>query len=117
MLKKARYTSFKKGINIELQKTVTGIFNLELQQFKAKSEKALSDSHALYQEQIQSLKEAYITKDITISKLLETIEKLSSNKNTTTAIPLLQTTAAIMILTFQDQRIHIWRHRRRTCYQ
>ena len=81
MLKKARYTSFKKEINIELQKTVTGIFNLELQQFKAKSEKALSDSHALYQEQIQSLKEAYITKDITISKLLETIEKLSSNKN------------------------------------
>ena len=81
MLKKAHYKTFKKEIIIELQKTVEGIFNLELEQFKAKSEKTLSDSHALYQEQIQSLKEARRTKDIMISKLLETIENLSSNKN------------------------------------
>ena len=52
-----------------------------MEQFKAKSEKLLSDSHALYQEQIQSLKEACRTKDIMIAKLLETIENLSSNKN------------------------------------
>ena len=81
MLKKAHYTTFKKEIIIELQKTVEGIFNLELEQFKVKSEKTLSDSHALYQEQIQSLKEVCRTKDIIISKLLETIKNLSSNKN------------------------------------
>ena len=63
MLKKAHYTTFKKEIIIELQKTVEGIFNLELEQFKAKSEKTLSRSHALYQEQIQSLKEACRTKE------------------------------------------------------
>ena len=51
------------------------------QQFKAKSEKTLSDSYALYQEQIQSLKEACRAKDVMISKLLETTENLSSNKN------------------------------------
>ena len=61
---------------MELQKTVEGIFNLESGQFKVKSEKTLSDSHALYQEQIQSLKEAFRTKGIVISKLLETIENL-----------------------------------------
>ena len=55
-----------------------------MEQFKAKSEKLLSDSHALYQEQIQSLKEVCRTKDLMIAKLLETIENLSSNKNTTT---------------------------------
>ena len=81
MLKKALYATFKKEIIIELQKTVQGIFNLELEQFKAKLEKTLSDSHALYQEQIQSLKESCRTKDIMISKLLETIENLSTNKN------------------------------------
>ena len=81
MLKKTHYTTFKKEIIIELQKTVEGIFNLELEQFKVKSEKTLSDSHALYQEQIQSLKEVCRTKDIIISKLLETIKNLSSNKN------------------------------------
>ena len=81
ILKKAHYTTFKKEIIIELQKTVQGIFNLELEQFKTKSEKTLSDSHALYQEQIQSLKEACRTKDLMISKLLKTIENLSSNKN------------------------------------
>ena len=51
-VKKAHYRTFKKEIIIELQKTVEGIFNLELEQFKAKSEEILSDSHALYQEQI-----------------------------------------------------------------
>ena len=81
MVKKVHYTTFKKEIIIELQKTVEGIFNLELEQFKAKSEKTLSDSHALYQEQMQSLKEVCRTKDIIISKLLETIKYLSSNKN------------------------------------
>ena len=81
MLKKALYATFKKEIIIELQKTVQGIFNLELEQFKAKLEKTLSDSHALYQEQIQSLKESCRTKDTMISKLLETIENLSTNKN------------------------------------
>ena len=68
MLKKAHYTTFKIEIIIELQKTVEGIFNLELEQFKAKSEKTLSRSHALYQEQIQSLKEACRTEDKIISK-------------------------------------------------
>ena len=81
MLKKVLYATFKKEIIIELQETVQGIFNLELEQFKAKLEKTLSDSHALYQEQIQSLKESCRTKDIMISKLLETIENLSTNKN------------------------------------
>ena len=81
MLKKALYATFNKEIIIELQKTVQGIFNLELEQCKAKLEKTLSDSHALYQEQIQSLKESCRTKDIMISKLLETIENLSTNKN------------------------------------
>ena len=71
---------FKKEVIIELQKTVEGIFNSESEQFKVKSEKTLSDSHTLYQEQIQSLK-ACRTKDVMIAKLLETIEKLSSNKN------------------------------------
>ena len=55
-LKKAHYITFKKEIITELQKTVEGIFNSELEQFKAKSEKTLTDSPALYQEQIQSLK-------------------------------------------------------------
>ena len=69
-----------------MQKTVVGIFNLELEQFKVESEKTILDSiisrtDSLYQEQIQSLKEACNTKDIMISKLLETIENLSSNKN------------------------------------
>ena len=81
MLKKAHYTIFKKEIIVELQKTVKGIFKSALEQFKAKSEKTLSDSHALYQEQIQSLKDACRTKDVIISKLLETMENLSSNKN------------------------------------
>ena len=81
MLKKAHYTTFKNEIITELQKTVEGIFKSELEQFKVKSEKALSDSHIVYQEQIQSLKEACRTKDIMISKLLETIENLNSNKN------------------------------------
>ena len=90
MLKKAQnYTTFKNKIITELQKTVEGIFKSELEQFKVKSEKTLSDSHIVYQEQIQSLKEACRTKDIMISKLLETIENLNSNKkynhcNTTT---------------------------------
>ena len=57
------------------------VFNSELEKFKAQSEKTLSDSHALYQEQIQSLKEAGRTKDIMISKLFEIIENLSGNKN------------------------------------
>ena len=56
MLIKAHYTTFKKEIIIELQKMVAGIFNLELEQFKPKSEKTLSASHALCQEQTQSLK-------------------------------------------------------------
>ena len=69
-----------------MQKTVVGIFNLELEQFKVESEKTILDSiisrtDSLYQEQIQSLKEACNTKDIMISKILETIENLSSNKN------------------------------------
>ena len=86
MLKKTHYTTFKKEIIIELQKTVLGIFNLELEQFKAESQETLSDSiisrtDSVYQEQIQSLKEACNTKDIMISKILETIENLSSNKN------------------------------------
>ena len=80
MLKKAHYTTFKNEIITELQKTVEGIFKSELEQFKVKSEKTLSDSHIVYQEQIQSLKEACRTKDIMISKLLETIENLNSNK-------------------------------------
>ena len=80
MLKKAHYTTFKKEIITELQKTIEGIFKSELEQFKAKSEKTLSDSHALYQEQIQLLKEACRPKDVTISKLSETIENLSSKK-------------------------------------
>ena len=53
MLKKAHYTNFKKKIITELQKTVERIFNLELEQFKAKSEKTLPDSYVLSQEQIQ----------------------------------------------------------------
>ena len=81
MLKKAHYTTLKIENVIELQKIVEGMFNSELEQFKVKSEKTLSDSHTLYQEQIQSLKEACRTKDIMIAKLLETIENLSSNKN------------------------------------
>ena len=79
MLNRVNY--FKKEIIIELQKTVEGIFNLELEQLKAKLEKALPDSLALYQEQIESLKEACRAKDKMISKLLEAIENLSSNKN------------------------------------
>ena len=64
-------------------------FLSQLEQFKVKSEKTLSDSHIVYQEQVQSLKEACRTKDIMISKLLKTIESLNSNKkynhcNTTT---------------------------------
>ena len=82
-----------------------------------KSEKTLSDSHALYQEQIQSLKEACRTKDVMISKRLEIIENLIATNITTTAIALLQTTAAIMILESQDQRIHIWRHHSGSYYQ
>ena len=34
MLKEAQYTTFKKEIIIELQKTVERIFNLELEQSK-----------------------------------------------------------------------------------
>ena len=52
-----------------------------------------------------------------IAKLLKTIENLSSNKNYTTSIPLLQTTASIMTLKLQDQRTHIRRHRRGTYYR
>ena len=48
MLKKAPYTTFKKETIIELQKTVEWIFSLELEQFKEKSEKTLSDFHALH---------------------------------------------------------------------
>ena len=89
MLRKAHYTAFKNEIITELQKTVEGIFKSKLEQFKVKSEKALSDSHIVYQEQIQSLNEACRTKDIMISKLSETIDNLNSNKkynhcNTTT---------------------------------
>ena len=106
-----------------MQKTVVGIFNLELEQFKVESEKTILDSiisrtDSLYQEQIQSLKGACNTKDIMTSKILETIENLSSNKTKTTAIPLLQTTAVIiMILKSQDQRIHIWCHHSGTYYR
>ena len=69
-----------------MQNTVVGIFNLELEQFKVESEKTILDSiisrtDSLYQQQIQSLKEACNTKDVMISKILETIENLSSNKN------------------------------------
>ena len=69
-----------------MQNTVVGIFNLELEQFKVESENTILDSiisrtDSLYQQQIQSLKEACNTKDIMISKILETIENLSSNKN------------------------------------
>ena len=86
MFKKPHFTTFKKEIIIDLRKAVKRNFNLE---FKAKSEKMLSDSHALYQKQTQSLKQECRTKVIKISKLLETIENLSSNKsyntfNTTT---------------------------------
>ena len=88
-----------------------------MEQLKAKSEKTLSDSHVDYQEQIQSLKDPHRAKDVMISKLLETIENLSSNKITTTAIPLLQTTAAIMILKSKDQKIYIWRHHSEIYYQ
>ena len=62
MLRKAHYTTFKNEIIAELQKIVEGIFKSELEQFKVKSEKILSDSHIVYQEQIQSLKEACRTK-------------------------------------------------------
>ena len=58
------YTTFKKEIIIELQKTVEGIFKSELEQFQSKSEKTLSDEHALYQEQIQLLKEGCRAKDL-----------------------------------------------------
>ena len=50
MLKKAHYTTFKKEIIIELQKTAERIFNLKLEQFKAKSEKTLADSYVLSQD-------------------------------------------------------------------
>ena len=67
MLKRAHYTTFKKDIIIELQKTVEGIFNFESEQFKVKLEKRLSDSHALNQEQIQSLKETWTpTKNVAV---------------------------------------------------
>ena len=66
MLKKAYYATFKKEITTELQKTVEGSSHFELEIFKAKSEKTLSDSYAWYQEQIKSLKEAGRTKDIMI---------------------------------------------------
>ena len=61
MLKKAHYTTFKKEIIIELQKTFVRIFNLELEQFKAESQETLPDliisrTDSVYQEQIQSLK-------------------------------------------------------------
>ena len=89
MLEKAHYTTFKKEIIIELQKKVEGIFKSEL--FKVKSEKTLSDYHVIYQEQIQSLKEACRTKDIMISKLLEKIDNLNRNKKynhyNTTPVP------------------------------
>ena len=52
-----------------------------------------------------------------ISKRLEIIENLIATNITTTAIALLQTTAAIMILKSQDQRIHIWRHHSGIYYQ
>ena len=58
MLRKVYYTTCKKDSIIKLQKTAERIFNVELEQFKAKSGKTLSDSHALCQEQVQSLKEA-----------------------------------------------------------
>ena len=47
---------------------------------KAKSEKTLSDSQASYQEQIKSAKQECRMKHIMISKLLQTIENLSSSK-------------------------------------
>ena len=103
MLKKAHYATFKNEIIIKLQKSVEGIFKSGLEQFKAKSEKIPSDSHALYQEQIQLLKNACKAKDVMISKLLETIEDLSSNKNynncntaTTNIMPLIQQQLQIM---------------------
>ena len=85
MLKKTHHATFKYEIIIELQKTVEGIFKSELEKFKAKSEKTLSASiisrgDSLCQEQLQPLKEACRTKDIMISKLLEAIENVSSNK-------------------------------------
>lgn len=49
MLKKALYTTFRKEISTELQKTVELIINLELEKFKANSEKKLSGSNAWYQ--------------------------------------------------------------------
>ena len=58
MLEKAHYTTFKKEVIVELQKTVEGIFKSDLEQFKAKSEKTLLDSHVLHQGQSESLKEA-----------------------------------------------------------
>ena len=103
MLKKAHYATFKKEIIIELQKSVEGIFKSGLEQSKAKSEKTPSDSHALYHEQIQLLKDPCKAKDVMISKLLETIEDLSSNKNynncnttTTNIMPLIQQQLQIM---------------------
>ena len=117
MLKKVYYTICKKDSIIKLQKTAERIFKVELEQFKAKSAKTLSDSHALCQEQVQSLKEACWTKNLMISTPLKTFEKLSSNKHYKTAIPLLQTTAVIMIPKSQIQRIHKWRHHSGTYYQ
>ena len=51
-----------------------------------------------------------------ISKLLETIENLGT-KTTKTAIPLLQTTAAIMIPKSQVQSIQIWHYHSGAYYQ
>ena len=76
MLKKAHDTTLIKEIIIELQKTVEGIFNWELEQFKVTSEKILSDPHALYQEQIQLLKKACRTKYINDCKTLRNNWKL-----------------------------------------
>ena len=54
MLKKARYATFKKEIIIELQKTVEGTFNLELEQYEAKSEKTLRFSCILSRAKIHA---------------------------------------------------------------
>ena len=53
----------------------------------------------------------------TTTTAIPLLQKIATIMIKTTAIPLLQTTAAIMILKPQDQRIHIWHHHSETYYQ
>ena len=78
--KEARFVNFKNNIISDLTKIISEKIKTELKTFKIESLKQLSESLTWYKNEANVLKEECKSKDMIISKLPKTTEKLTNKK-------------------------------------